>query len=106
MAEIVNLDKQVKNKPKRNEKGQLLPGNTANKDGRPKGKTMKEFARELLMLKTDDAKLNWLKDIPKETLWKMAEGNPSNDVTLDGDLPFQIIVNKIEKKVEDKNKIS
>lgn len=81
------LDKQEQIKPKRDDKGRLLPGNTANPNGRPKGKTMKEFVREFLMNQTDEEKIAWLKDLPKDTQWKMAEGNPSNntDITTGGD---------------------
>lgn len=32
--------------PKRNEKGQLLPGNTANPNGRPKRKTIRDYYTE------------------------------------------------------------
>ncbi len=40
------LDKQVKNKPLRDEKGRLLPGNTANPKGRPrKGQALAEWIR-------------------------------------------------------------
>jgi hypothetical protein len=35
--EVKNFEKQENNKPKRDEKGRLLPGNTANISGRPKG---------------------------------------------------------------------
>jgi len=42
------LEKQELNKPQRDAKGRLLPGNTANPNGRPKGKTLKEWVREQL----------------------------------------------------------
>lgn len=64
------------NKPLRDEKGQLLPGNTANPNGRPKGKTLKEFARDLLMTMNEEEKVEYLKTLPKDIVWKMAEGNP------------------------------
>ena len=71
-------EKQESNKPERDEKGRLLPGNTANPNGRPKGKTMKEFAREFLMSMGDEEKVEWLKSLGKDIVWKMAEGNPHN----------------------------
>lgn len=74
------LDKQATNKPLRNEKGQLLPGQTANPNGRPKGKTLKEYVREKLAEMLPEDREEFLKTIPKETIWKMAEGNPTNDV--------------------------
>ena len=51
-------------------------GVSANPKGRPKGKTLKEFARDLLMSMTDEEKQKYLKTLPKEIVWKMAEGNP------------------------------
>lgn len=82
---IENLEKQEKNKPERDERGRLLPGNTANPNGRPKGKTLKEWAREKLMNMTDEEKEEFIKQLPKDIVWKMAEGMPSQDTTLKGD---------------------
>lgn len=73
------LDNQEINKPKRDELGRLLPGNTANPLGRPKGKTLKEFAREYLMTLPDDEKTKYLAELPKDIVWRMAEGNPKQD---------------------------
>ena len=42
---------------KRDDKGRLLPGH-AGGPGRPKGKTMKEFAREFLLKMSDEEKVN------------------------------------------------
>ena len=76
---------------KRDEKGQFLPG-TAPGPGRPKGKTMKEFAREYLMLKTDDEKKEWLeKHVNGIDVWKMAEGMPKQDVEMSGELVSKVI---------------
>lgn len=61
-------------------------GQSGNPNGRPKGKTLKEFARELLMTMTDEEKVEYLKTLPKDIVWKMAEGNPHNteDLTSGG----------------------
>jgi len=71
--ELVN---QVENKPLRDEKGRLLPGNTANPNGRPKGQSLKEFAREYLMSLPPESKKVYLDALPREMVWKMAEGQP------------------------------
>src|SRR3990167_9670217 len=85
-------EKQEKNKPLRDELGRLLPGHTANPNGRPKGKTLKEFAREFLLNKTDEEKKEWLKDLSKDMVWRMAEGNPhqTNETDLKGALILEI----------------
>lgn len=83
-------EKQDVIKPARDSKGRLLPGNTANPNGRPKGKTLKEFAREWYMLKSDEEKVKYIEEIEKKKpgfAWQMAEGNPSTsqDITSGGE---------------------
>lgn len=51
-------------------------GQTGNPNGRPKGKTLKEFAREYLQSLPDDEKVEYLASLPTDIVWKMAEGNP------------------------------
>lgn len=71
---------------KRDEKGRIVAGSAAiNPAGRPPGPTLKEFARRYLMTLSDEEKLAYLESLPREIVWKMAEGNPHNtqDVTSD-----------------------
>lgn len=84
MGEVPN--KLEDNTPKRDESGRLLPGTPPlNPTGRPKGKTLKEYAREYLMSLPDEEKMAYLAQLPKEIVWKMAEGNPhqTSDETVD-----------------------
>jgi hypothetical protein len=78
--------KQEKNKPRRDEKGRLLPGNTANPNGRPKGKTIKELVREHLESHPKDMKDFVAHFIRKnrELAWQMLEGRPQQDIVSDG----------------------
>lgn len=57
-------------------------GVSANPKGRPKGKTLKEFAREYLMTLPDEEKVDYLASLPTEIVWKMAEGNPKQDTDI------------------------
>ena len=59
-------------------------GQSGNPNGRPPGKTLKEFAREYLMSLPDDEKIEYLASLPTEIVWKMAEGNPANATALTG----------------------
>ncbi len=61
-------------------------GQSGNILGRPKGKTMKEWAKEYLARMTDEERDEFMEGIPKDIIWKMSEGNPANatDVTSGG----------------------
>ena len=79
----------------RDEHGRLLPGQESlNPNGRPKGKTMKEYAREWLLSKSDTEKRDFLNSLDPSVVWRMAEGNPheTKDVT-SGGKPIPILGN-------------
>lgn len=92
MEENENLEKQEKNKPLRDEKGRLLPGYTANPNGRPKGQTLKEYWRERFKNMTDEEKIEFTKKVGNETIWKMAEGNPPQTTELKGEIEVKKVV--------------
>ncbi len=54
-------------------------GQSGNPAGRPKGKTMKEYAKDYLARMMDEERADFLDGLSKEIIWKMAEGNPAQD---------------------------
>ena len=73
-------------------------GQTGNPLGRPKGKTLKEWCREFLAKMTDEERDIFMEGIPKEVVWKMAEGNPANELQGENGTPLLVMpVQLIEK---------
>lgn len=61
-------------------------GQSGNPGGRPKGKSLKDYTREMLAAMTDEERQTFLEGIPKIDIFKMAEGNPESktDITSAG----------------------
>lgn len=87
----------------RNPDGTLKPGHPNLGAGRPKGKTLKEYARDYYMLKTDEEKRAYIEELEKKKpgfAWTMAEGSPatSTDVTSGGEALQTLLVKIINGK--------
>ncbi len=81
-------------------------GVSGNPGGRPKGKTMKEFSREYLMSMTEEERIDFMNSLPKELIFRMAEGNPKQDtdITTDGQAIQPVLVKFIDGKPTDDNR--
>ena len=89
---------------KRDEKGRWVKGNPPG-PGRPVGSTLKEYVRKYLSLMTDAEKDEWLDSLPKDMIWKMAEGNPSSetDITTNGESLQPLLVKFLNGNEPDNN---
>lgn len=57
------------------------PGKSGNPSGKPKGTiSLKTFAKKYIRGLSDKEKLEFMKGLPKELIWKMSEGNPKQDL--------------------------
>lgn len=82
MEEELKTEEQTNNRPWLYKKGQ-----SGNPGGRPKGsKSMKQWVKDKLESMTDDEREDFLVGLNRETIWKLAEGNPATttDITSGG----------------------
>lgn len=69
---------------------QFVKGQSGNPGGMKKGtKSLKVFAREYLQSLPEEEKIEYLKTLPSEIVWRMAEGNPKQDTELSGSVKVE-----------------
>lgn len=68
-------------------------GESGNIMGRPKGRSMKEYAKEYLERMTDEERDVWLEGIDKHKIWEMSEGKAKQDIDskVEANLTIEIV---------------
>lgn len=78
----------------RNPDGTFPPGVSGNPAGRPKGQTLKEFAREYYLAKSPEEKQAYIDKMEEKRpgfAWEMAEGKAKQDLDLKGEIVSKVI---------------
>lgn len=79
----------------RDEQGRLKPGQQSlNPAGRPKGKTLKEFARDYFLLKSEEEKREYIENLETKRpgfIWEMAEGRAKQDLDIKGEVTSKVV---------------
>ena len=105
LSSIEKTEKQHGNNTDHLKPYQWKKGQSGNEKGRPKGKSLKEFARQYLEALSEEDKVEFIKHIPMDTIWKMAEGNPKQDTELSGKDGQPIII-QVAQELLNKNNIN
>lgn len=83
----------------RNPDGTFKPGASGNPAGRPKGETLKEYARRYYLSMSDEEKQVYIQKVEEKRpgfAWEMGEGKAKQDMELSGEVTAKIVRLNVE----------
>jgi len=102
MEEELTTGQQAESSPK-SKTAHLAPyqfkkGQSGNPSGRRPGKSLREYAKEMIASMTDEERQEYLQGIDKKTIWEMAEGKAHQAIDhTTGGLPLILPATLIQK---------
>lgn len=72
------------------------PGQSGNPNGRPKGPTLKEWVRQRLLEMDDAERIEFIRGVPREIIWKMSEGNPKDEAVIKSHITISDVLDDLE----------
>lgn len=73
-------------------------GQSGNPGGRPAGKSLKQYAKDMLAAMSEEERQEYLQGIDKKTIWEMAEGKPKQDTEIKGNLTISQVLDALENE--------
>ena len=93
------MEEELKEQKENSKPWLFKKGQSGNLNGRPKGTfSLKTYAKKYLEEMSDEEKLGFMEGLPKDVIWKMAEGNPKNETEMSGEL--NLISEEKKKELE------
>lgn len=77
---------------------QFKPGQSGNPSGRKGGESLKEYAKRMLAAMTEEERQEFLKGLPKDKIWEMAEGKAKQETEHSGSLTISQVLDELEKE--------
>ena len=80
---------------------QWKKGQSGNPKGRPPGKSLKTFAKEMLQSLPEEEKIEFLKTIEPRIVWEMAEGKAKQENEVTGTLTISEVLDSLDDGQKD-----